>query len=43
MGGGITLLQAQVDAHGPILFQNNTAEDGGAVKMLDDSRVSIYH
>ena len=39
VGGAVTLLQARLDIFGSVLFQDNVAEDGGGVKLVDDSRV----
>ena len=39
-GGAITLLQAQMDISGELLFKDNTASSGAAIHMLDYSTVS---
>ena len=38
-GGGISLLQTELQAHGYILFENNVAQNGGGMELKDRSRV----
>ena len=41
MGGAVTLLQAQLNISGQILFEGNIASNGAGIKLLDQSTVSL--
>lgn len=44
MGGAVTLFQTRMHASGQIQFENNTASNGGAIQILDQSIVcQAYH
>ena len=38
-GGGLSLLDARIDLGGIVLFESNSAVDGGAIAMEDESLV----
>ena len=41
MGGGVALLQSQLNNHGRTLFDGNVARNGGAMGLRDFSVVSF--
>lgn len=41
-GGAVTLLQTHLDVFGTVIFEDNVAVDGGAIKLLDQSMVCFY-
>ena len=41
LGGGVAVLQSRMDISGTVWFEGNSALDGGAVALRDQSVVSL--
>ena len=41
VGGAVTLLQTRLDIFGSVLLQDNMADEGSGIKLVDDSRVRL--
>ena len=43
MGGGVVVLQSRMDVSGWVWFEGNTADQGGALMLREESVVSYVH